>query len=188
MGGWEIPDGNAAHPRAACAGLLSVFRPWGPWHSCTLATRKPRHILFYQIDPLLSWALLMAPSHRNAAIQIWDCVWLRAGAEASVYLLLLYREALTFSVLQLALVKTQIKEVSCSPWVLSAKIREILDVLFSWSRECWWHGWIKKNILVAPWSKCSKSWDVWSCEVLLIGKRQNGLFSMDSVTVTTRNL
>lgn len=186
MGGWEIPVGHAADRRAASPGLfLSLFYPWGPWHSCSLAIRKPS---FHQTHPLLSWALLMAPSHRNAAVQIWDCAWLRARFGASVYLLLLYREALTFSVLQLTLVKTQIKEVSCFPWVFSVKIHEILDVLFSWSTDCWWHGWVEKNILVESWSKHSNLCEVWSCEVLLMWKRQKGLFSMDWVAVTSRNL
>lgn len=99
-----------------CRSFLSVFHPWGPWHSCSLAIRKSS---FYQTHPLLSWALLMAPSHRNAAVQIWDCAWLRARFGASLYLLLLYRESLTFSVLQLTLVKTQRKEASCSPQVFS---------------------------------------------------------------------
>lgn len=185
-GGWEVPAGHAADPRAASASLfLSIFHPWGTWHSCSLAIRKPS---FYQTHPLLIWALLMAPSHRNAAVQIWDWAWFRAGFRASVYLLLLYREFLALSVLQLTLVKTQIKEVSCSPWVFSFKLHEILDILFSWSTDCWWHGWIKKTILVASWSKCSKSCDLWSCEVLLIWKRQNALFYKDWVAVTTRNL
>lgn len=60
-----------------------------------------------------------------------------SGFGASVYLLLLYSESLTFSVLQLTLVKTQIKEVSCSPWVFSVKLHKILDVLFSWSQTAW---------------------------------------------------
>lgn len=100
----------------------------------------------------------------------------RAGFGASVYLLVLYREALTFSVLQLTVVKTQITEFSCFPWAFSVKIYEILVVLFSWSTDCWWHGWVKKNILVASWSKCSDSCEVRSCEVCSYEKGRMNYF------------